>query len=259
MSNALSNALAHANAQLRLSGDAATPVYQQIKEAIRAKTQAQEWSAGMLIPSENQLVATLNTSRMTINRALRELTAEGLLRRVHGLGTFVAEPPRHAHLIKLVSIADEIKQQGKQHSSQLLNLEQVAADADLSERMQLPQGTQVYRAVLVHKQDNVPIQIEERTVNPALVPDFMQVNFAHTTPAEHLIKSLRPDELEHIVLAIMPTAFMAKHLDIPASEPCLKLRRRTWKNHQVVTAVDLIYPSSRYQLGARYTPAADSA
>lgn len=242
---------------LALSGDSATPVYQQIKEAIRAKTQTQEWSAGMLIPSEHQLVASLNASRMTINRALRELTAEGLLRRVHGLGTFVAEPPRHAHLVKLVSIADEIKQQGKQHSSQLLSLEQVPANADLCERMQLPDGAQVYRAVLVHKQDDVPIQIEVRAVNPALVPDFMQVDFSQTTPAEHLIKSLRPDELEHIVQAIMPTAFMAKHLDIPASEPCLKLRRRTWKNQQVVTAVDLIYPSSRYQLGARYTPSAE--
>ncbi len=255
----MSNALAQSNAHLRLSGDAATPVYQQIKEAIRAKTQAQEWSAGMLIPSENQLVASLNTSRMTINRALRELTAEGLLRRVHGLGTFVAEPPRHAHLIKLVSIADEIKQQGKQHSSQLLSLEQVSGNAEQCERMQLPVGAALYRVVLVHKQDEVPIQIEERTVNPALVPNFMQIDFSQTTPAEHLIKSLRPDELEHIVLAIMPTPFMAKHLEIPASEPCLKLRRRTWKNNQVVTAVDLIYPSSRYQLGARYTPSVDTA
>jgi GntR family histidine utilization transcriptional repressor len=191
---------------------------------------------------------------MTINRALRELTAEGLLRRIHGLGTFIAEPPRHAHLVELMSIADEIAQQGKEHSSQLLSLETIAADAELSERMQLLEQTAVFKVVLVHFQDEIPIQIEIRHVNPALVPDFLQVDFSQTTPAEHLIKSIRPDELEHIVQAIMPSEFIAAHLDIPRSEPCLKLRRRTWKDHQVVTTADLIYPSSRYDLGARYAP-----
>ena len=239
---------------IKLSGDKGTPVYQQIKDAIRAKMQSGEWQAGKMIPSENQLADSLNASRMTINRSLRELTAEGLLKRVHGLGTFVAEPPRHAHLVKLVSISDEIKQQGKQHSSQLLSVETVISDAELSERMQLAEKTPVYKVVLVHSQDSVPIQIEIRYVNPELVPDFLEVDFSRTTPAEHLIKSIRPDELEHIVQAIMPSTFIAEHLDIPATEPCLKLRRRTFKGQRVVTAVDLVYPSSRYDLGARYAP-----
>ncbi|MCQ4034039.1 GntR family transcriptional regulator, partial [Klebsiella pneumoniae] len=46
------------------------------------------------IPSEAELVAQFGFSRMTINRALRELTDEGLLVRLQGVGTFVAEPKR---------------------------------------------------------------------------------------------------------------------------------------------------------------------
>ena len=46
-------------------------------------------------------MVALDVSRMTINRALRELTQEGLIKRVHGLGSFVAETPRHASLIEL--------------------------------------------------------------------------------------------------------------------------------------------------------------
>jgi GntR family histidine utilization transcriptional repressor len=239
---------------IQLSGDKSVPVYQQIKDAVQTKIKSGQWQAGMMIPSENQLAENLNASRMTINRSLRELTAQGVLHRRHGLGTFVAEPPRHAHLVEVVSIADEIAQQGKQHSSKLLSVDTVDATIDMSKRMQVPESTKIFKVVLVHLQDGVPIQIEIRHVNPTLVPDFLQVDFKKTTPAEHLISSIRPDELEHIVQAIMPNAFIAEHLDIPTSEPCLKLMRRTFKDHHVVTAVDLIYPSSRYDLGARYAP-----
>jgi GntR family histidine utilization transcriptional repressor len=239
---------------MRLSGDGSVPMYQQIKDAIRLKISSGEWLAGQLIPSENQLAETLGASRMTINRPLRELTSEGLLRRVHGLGTFVAEPPRQAHLIELISIADEIKQQGKHHRAEVLALEEVSADTELSERLQLKRGAKLFKAVLVHYQDDIPIQLEIRHVNPKLVPDFLQIDFASTTPAEYLIGHIRPEELEHVVQAIMPDEFIAQHLDIPPLEPCLKLRRRTWKDSQVVTSADLIYPSSRYDLGARYAP-----
>ena len=240
---------------MRLSGDTSVPMYQQIKDAIRKKISSGEWRAGQLIPSENQLADSLGASRMTINRPLRELTSEGLLRRVHCLGTFVAEPRRQAHLIELVSIADEIKQQGKVHRAEVLALEEINADTELAERLQLRRGAKLFKAVLVHYQDDIPIQLEFRYVNPALVPDFLAIDFNSTTPAEYLIGQIRPEELEHVVQAIMPDAFITRHLDIPALEPCLKLRRRTWINGQVVTSADLVYPSSRYDLGARYTPA----
>jgi DNA-binding GntR family transcriptional regulator len=45
---------------------------------------------------------------MTINRALRELTDEGLLVRLQGVGTFVAEPKGQSALFEVRSIADEI-------------------------------------------------------------------------------------------------------------------------------------------------------
>ena len=80
--------------QLKLSGDASTPVYRQIKDAIMARIDNGDWPPGHMLPSENELAAQLGASRMTINRPLRELADNGVLKRVHGLGTFVAERPR---------------------------------------------------------------------------------------------------------------------------------------------------------------------
>lgn len=240
---------------LKLANNAGVPRYLQIKNAITEKINSGEWQPGHMIPSENQLAAELGASRMTINRPLRELTAEGLLKRVHGVGTFVAEPLRHASLIELRSIADEIKSQGKRHRAEVLSLKAIKARGDVAARMVIEKGSLLFHVVIVHYQDEVPIQLESRYVNAAKVPDFIDVDFAGITTTDYLISQIRPDEMEHIVQAIMPDEFIATHLAIPSDEPCLKLKRRTWEGGVIVTAVDMIYPSSRYDLGARYLPA----
>jgi len=239
--------------QLDLIGDQSIPMYQQIKNAITQKISNSEWLPGQLIPSENQLAEDLGISRMTINRPLRELTAEGLLRRVHGLGTFVAEPPRRAHLIELVSIAEEIQALGKTHRAKVLRHEEVLAEPEIAEKMQLAKNAKLYKIEIVHYQDELPIQLELRYVNPILVPGFINIDFNSCTTTEYLISQLRPEELEHVVQAIMPDKFISLQLDIPITEPCLKLSRRTWKNQHVVTVAELIYPSSRYELGDRFS------
>lgn len=239
---------------MTLSGDSSIPIYQQVKIAITDKIKRGIWPPGHMIPSENQLAAELGASRMTINRPLRELTAEGLLKRVHGLGTFVAEPPRQASLIELRSIADEIKMQGKVHRAEVLELSAIEAGDAIAEHMGMMFGAQLFHVVVVHYQNEVPIQLELRWVNPAKVPAFLDVDFTAITPTNYLISQIRPDELEHVVQAVMPDDFAKTHLAIPGTEPCLKLKRRTWEQGVVVTAADMIYPSSRYDLGARYTP-----
>ena len=228
------------------------PLYQQIKNTIQAKIRSGDWSAGQKLPSENELVEALGVSRMTIHRALRELTHDGLINRVHGLGSFVAEMPRHASLIELRDIAIEIEAGGKRHRSQVLSLKSETPGPAIASQMQLPPGSKVYTLTAVHYQDDIPIQLELRYVNPELVPDFLKQDFSRVTSTSYLLNQFQPDEMEHIVRAVMPDQATREALMITSSEPCLQLSRRTWKNQQVVTHVTMTYPSSRYDLGARY-------
>ncbi len=87
------------------------PLYQQVKEYIIGKINDSALQPGMQIESEAELVARLNVSRMTVNRALRELSVDGLLRRIQGRGTFVAERKPQAALLQISSIAEEIRTQ----------------------------------------------------------------------------------------------------------------------------------------------------
>ena len=88
--------------------DAPLPIYAKLKQAITMKISSGEWQTNQRVPSEAEVVKALGVSRMTVNRALRELTAEGYLVRHQGLGTFVAEKKAHSALFEVHNIAEEV-------------------------------------------------------------------------------------------------------------------------------------------------------
>lgn len=236
----------------KIDKSAPEPIYQQIKKSIERKISDGEWLATQKLPSENDLVVALGVSRMTVNRALRELTQKGLINRVHGLGSFVAEKPRHASLIELEDIALEVTGNGKQHSSKIEVLEKRLASPEVADEMDVPINTELYYLNAVHYQNDIPIQLESRYVNPALMPEFLLQDFNKITSTAYLLSQFQPDEMEHIVSAVIADGKTQNRLKIGSGDPCLQLNRRTWKNRQVVTQVILTYPGSRYNLGARY-------
>lgn len=230
----------------------AQPRYAQIKEAIRRRISSGDWPEGFQIPSEHKLLEEFSVSRMTVHRALRDLTDEGLLTRVQGLGTFVAERPPSTDVVELRSIADEIAERGNVHCCRVEQLLAVAADAGLARRFNLPVGAKLYHSIVVHSESDVPVQLEERWVNPAVAPDYLDQDFTRQTPGEYLIRLEASPQVEHVIEAVSPTAEIARLLDIPVTEPCLRVTRRTWVKGRVVTVAMLVHPGSRYRLGARF-------
>jgi len=236
-----------------INKDSAQPLYKQIKDAINNRISQGQWRPGQKIPSENAMVDSLKVSRMTVHRALRELTREGVLKRVHGLGTFINEAPQHASLIQLKDIAQEITDRNQRHTSKILVQLKIKASAEIAAKMELDQATEVFYMETIHYQEDVPIQLEQRYVNPGLVPDFMNIDFSSQTSTHYLISLFRPDEMEHRVQAVLADEKTAEILMINRSQPCLKLSRRTWKTNQVVTFVTMLYPGHLYDLAARYS------
>lgn len=228
------------------------PLYFQLKEHVLSRIRSGEWPSGTRLPSENQLVKDFGISRMTINRALRELMHEGFVIRVHGVGTFVKELPHQASLLELRNIAQEIRDQGNQHSAYVYSKSCIPAPPDLAQRFVTQPGENLFHVVLVHFENGVPVQIENRYVNPDIAPNFLGQDFTAITPTEYLVSIAPVDELEHVVKASLPTAEQQELLDIDAIEPCLVLHRRSWSWDKVVSVVTLTYPASRYELRGRY-------
>jgi GntR family transcriptional regulator, histidine utilization repressor len=228
--------------------DAPQPIYAKLKQAISLKITSGQWQVNQRIPSESEVVKALGVSRMTVNRALRELTAEGFLVRHQGLGTFVAEKKAHSALFEVHNIAEEVAARGHKHRSELLVLE--SAKATVEEAMTLGVRTNhgIFRSVVLHFENDLPIQIEERIVNANLAPDYDKQDFSLHTSYEYLMSVAPMTEGEHLVEAILPNPVECERLRIKASEPCLQIKRRTWAGDDIVTAARLLHPGSRFQL-----------
>ena len=233
-------------------GGATAPLYVRVKNRISAAIASGEWPPGHRVPSESELVRETGVSRMTVNRALRELTADGLLVRVQGVGTFVAEQKPHAALFDTSSIADDIAARGHRHSARVVRLATDPAPADIGRAFDRPEGSPLFHSLVVHHDDRVPVLLEDRWVDPGLVPDYRAQDFSATTAHDYLTGIAPPSRVEHVVEAVAPSPTECRLLKIGAHEPCLLMRRRTWWGERVVSAVRLLYPGTRYRLEGQF-------
>ncbi|CAG9168993.1 MULTISPECIES: histidine utilization repressor [Cupriavidus] len=229
-----------------------TALYQQVKEYIARQIQSGAWQPGDRVPSEQELVTRFGVSRMTVNRALRELSEQGRVVRVAGVGTFVAEHKPQSTLLSVVNLQDEIRMRGHDYACDVILVERVAASIEVAAALELRTGESVFHSVCVHREDGVPVQLEDRYVNPRVAPDFITQDFSGIKPGEYLLRNVPYDQVEHVVDAISATPEQAAQLEMPPTQPCLMLTRRTWTNGVPVTFVRCLHPGNRYRLGSRF-------
>lgn len=236
------------------NGDLALqPQYQKIKQYIAGHVDRGEWQTGYRVPSDNELAAQFSVSRMTANRAMRELTDAGVLARIAGVGTFVAEYIPQAPLFEIQNIAVEIQGRGHQYSAAVHSLKELLAPRDIALELEVPLQSKVFRSIVVHLENGLQVQLEDRWVNAALVPDYIKQDFSRITPNAYLMDLAPLTEVEHVIEAIMPDASTRKLLKIDAGQPCLLVHRRTWSG-PIVSSARLIHPGNRYRMGGRFVP-----
>lgn len=237
-----------------LHADPERPLYQQVKDFILQRINHGNLRPGMQIESELELVDALKVSRMTINRALRELTAEGRLHRQQGRGTFVAAAKPQAALLEIQSIAQEIRRRGGDYSCTVHLLQEEKASPTLAAVMGLDPYASIYHSIIVHRENQVPIQLGCRYVLPEIAPDFLSQDFTRITVSEYLLAIAPVSAVEHVVEALIPEPWIRDLLKINGSEPCLALHRKTWVGDKIATSSTFYSPGSRYTLGGRFTP-----
>ena len=231
---------------------AKTPAYEQVKSFVRAHISAGDWKPGDTVPSESALMLQFGVSRMTVNRALRELAAEGLVNRVQGSGTRVAQLHRISSRLTIRDIHEEVVERGHVHTTRVLLVAQEKAGTDLAQSLGLRPGAPVFHTLLVHLENEVPIQFEDRYVNPAAAPLYLETDFTRTSPTLHLLQHAPLTEASYSIEACLPSADEARQLGIRRSDPCLAMMRRTVSGAHVASVARLVYPGSRYSFAGQF-------
>ena len=231
----------------------AAPEYLKLKRHILGRIAAGDWRPGERIPSEGELTREFGLSRMTVNRALRELAASGAITRVQGVGSFVSGPKAESTMVEVHGIRDEILQRDQRHRASVLSLGSTQADAALAEAFGVPVGTPLFHSLLLHFADEQPLQLEDRYVNPAAAPGYLEQDLGTDTPHHYLSRVAPLEQAEHVIEADTPAPEVARHLQLDAQEPVLVLNRRTWSGGRVVSVAKLFHPARRYRLSGRFS------
>jgi GntR family transcriptional regulator len=162
------------------------PRYYEIEQALRARIA--ELKPDDPLPSDAMLCEEFGVSRMTARNAVQRLAQEGIVYRVPGRGTFVAEPPVHRQAGNLLSFTEEMRRRGRTPSSKVLARELREPGPSEASRMQLRPGDVVVALRRLRLADDEPVAIEEAVFPAAAIGDlFESADLEHTSLHDTLV------------------------------------------------------------------------
>lgn len=228
--------------------------FQTIKDFLKTGLSQGQWLPGSLMPSEAELVLQFGVSRMTVNRALRELRSEGLVDRVQGVGTFAAQLSRVSSQLTIRDLHDEIQARGHIHHAEVAFVREEKAAAPLAGQMGIAVHAKVFHSVVIHHDNGIALQCEDRYVNPVWAPDYLTIDFTTITPTAYLLKVAPLWQAQYTIEASQPTIQEAQWLGIATTTACLVVVRRTMSRGLPITLARLVHPGSVYQLEGHFSP-----
>ena len=249
------------------------PAYQRIKNAILDNIHSGKWQAGAAISTEMALAEEFSVSRMTVNRALKELSEERVLERRQGSGTFVAQQQFNHTFVEVRNIAQDLKSANRDYQAQVLSKRAITAsmlDDDMRRKFGIDEAVIssnskgddskdtdnntnsavaaiLYEVKIIHFADGQPIQFEERWVDAAKVPEFIEQDFTVVNTSDYLIAKSPLERGRYTIRALAAPDEIADALQIASQSPTLVLCRQTYSAGQVLTFVKMWHAGDRYQ------------
>ncbi|WP_201581909.1 UTRA domain-containing protein [Psychrobacter glacincola] len=251
------------------------PAYQRIKNAILDNIHSGKWQAGNAISTEMALAKEFGVSRMTVNRALKELSEERVLERRQGSGTFVAQQQFNHTFVEVRNIAQDLKSANRDYQAQVVSkrilmaamlddelrrkfdIDEVAESSNTSANTTIMDDSTgadsssdvavLYEVKIIHFADGQPIQFEERWVDAQKVPEFIEQDFSVVNTSDYLIAKSPLERGSYTIRALAAPDEIAALLQIAPQSPTLVLRRQTYSAGRVLTFVKMWHAGDRYQ------------
>ncbi|WP_250866740.1 GntR family transcriptional regulator [Caballeronia sp. INSB1] len=123
--------------------DSPVPLYQQIKDALRAGILDGRYQPHTRMPSESELQEMFEVSRITIRQAMGDLQKEGLIFKVHGKGSFVSQPKTIQNITFLQGFAESMSGDGYEIVNRVISFDFVCASVEVASRLALNPGAPV--------------------------------------------------------------------------------------------------------------------
>jgi len=241
----------------RIDVGSALPLYAQLYAILKARITGGEWPAGHRVPSEPELCALYDVSRITVRQALAMLAQDGHITRGRGKGTFVRDTRLTAAPRSVSSFSSELHDLGMKPGSRILDVRLGEVSAALAEEMALDPGAVVVRIRRLRLADGRPIGIQTATLPSARFPgldgllgddvslySLLRDYFGVVgTGASEIFKASTVGRTE------------AALLECTASTPAFEVTRITFDNEGVYEHTASLLRGDRYQIRIALTSA----
>lgn len=219
-----------------------TPLYQIVKDSLRAQIDTGELMTGARIDSEEVLADAFGCSRLTVHRALRELADEGLLVRNRRAGTQVAERDTGGVLIRVPRIREEVEALGLAYRYELLARRHAAPSRLVAGLLRVGVGRRMLQVVSRHWASERVFQHENRWINVDEADGALDVDFSEVSANDWLLKNAAYSCIDHEISALCADAETADDLRVAEGAALLQVRRLTHLAKKRVTYAVLMHP-----------------
>lgn len=209
----------------RIDRKANLPLYDLIEQNFRELVTSGRLRSGNAIPSEWELADSYGVSRLTVRRALDDLSRQGWLERRHGVGTFVTNPTVTQIAPSKLSFTEQMRAIGRKPSSRLVHIQVIHALANLAARLKLQEGDPIIEIVRVRLADGEPVLLETTYLSQTRFPGLEQAEeLAHASLYEMLGSRYQTyvASMDQILEPVLLSKSEAKYLETQAGTPAIK-------------------------------------
>ena len=234
-----------------LDRDSGIPLHTQLTDLLRDHIVTGVFPPNSRLPSERKLCDQHGVSRITVRKALSELTHEGLVYATVGKGSYVADTTLDEQLQPLSSFSDDIRRRGMTPSSRVLESSIVHANDVQADQLQVPRGGETVRLRRLRLADGLPIAIQTTHLPHHLCPGLLECDLA----SRSLFGVLRAEfglvlaQAATVIEAALADEDQARLLNLQFPAAVLISEQTTYlDNGQVIEHVRSVFRADRYKL-----------
>lgn len=235
---------------LSLQSTTGVPLYHQIQVLLRSQIESGDLPPGSHVMGEAALCDRFGVSRITARRALNELAKEGLVERVRGKGTIVAEGAQPDPLkTTFDGLIENVGHIGRTTTVRVLRSGMEPASNEVAEALQLAPGDPVMHALRVRDLGGVAMSYLETWIPERLATRIVGQDMS-ATPLLLLLEAagVPVASASQTITAGLADAPVAMALGIPAGAPLIDVRRTVADDSDVpVEYIKILYRPEMYQ------------
>lgn len=227
-----------------------SPRYMQVYTALREWILQGRYDPGQKLESEGDLCEMFGVSRITTRKAIDFLVAEGLIHRVQGKGTYVAdelpEPPPRADMQARI---DKLRKLAQSSRLENIDIEEITADDGVCRDLDRPPGCRVLKISYVRLLDDAPVGYSETTIPLDLGVEISDGDLQSGTPISILEdRGVAIGGADHLIGATLADSKLASLLETTVGSPLLRVKIVVFdKSGRPVDRLVAHYRADRYE------------